>query len=398
MWLRLFLAVSFFSGVLAAPAADAGYAYSPADVKSGKALSSLAKNAYSNAMSRLEKQAKGTFQHTTSLPERSRRTLAPKEKQSFIEAVKCVRSKPSLYPPGAVPGSKSLYDDFIAVHLNQTLFIHLTGTFLTWHRYYIHHYESRLNACGYSGPLPYWEWGLDTSDITRSPIFDGSPLSLGGNGQFIPHLGLQMPQPIPPTIISIPPGTGSGCVTTGPFNNLTMRLGPVAMPNYGNTNSTSVADPLGDNLRCLKRDLNTAVLAKYSSFANSTSLILESADVEHFQAVMQADPRYITGELGVHGGGHFSIGGDPGSDPFISPGDPAFWLHHGQVDRLYWIWQQLDWERRQGVFGTSTFLSFPPTTDVTVEDSIDLGVLTTPVKIKSLMSTTGGTPLCYVYQ
>lgn len=299
-----------------------------------------------------------------------RRTLAPKDKQSFIDAVKCVRAKPSLYPPGAVPGSKSLYDDFIAVHLNQTLFIHLTvstfiplstaphitrgsslltnqGTFLTWHRYYIYWYEKQLNACGYPGTLPYWEWGLDVNKVEASPIFDGSPLSLGGNGKFIPHAGLMMPQPIPPTIISIPPGTGSGCVTTGPFGALTMRLGPVSMPGYGNTNYTGVADPLGDNLRCLKRDLNSFVAAKYSSFYNTTSLILESADVEHFQAIMQGDARYVTGELGVHGGGHFTIGGDPGSDPYISPGDPVFYLHHSQVDRLYWVWQNLDWANRQ---------------------------------------------------
>jgi tyrosinase len=156
-----------------------------------------------------------------------------------------------------------------------------------------------------------------------------------------------MPQPIPPTIISLPPGTGSGCVTTGPFGNLTMRLGPVAMPNYGNTNSTAALDPLADNFRCLKRDLNTYSLAKYSSFYNTTNLILNSPNVGIFQGLMQGDPRYITGDLGVHGGGHFTIGGDPGSDPFISPGDPAFWLHHGQVDRLYWIWQNLDWANRQ---------------------------------------------------
>ncbi|MDF2435340.1 MAG: tyrosinase, partial [Mucilaginibacter sp.] len=49
-------------------------------------------------------------------------------------------------------------------------------------------------------------------------------------------------------------------------------------------------------------------------------------------------------------------------------------------------------------FGTSTFLSFPPTTNVTLNDNIDLGVLTTPVKIRNLMDTVGGTPLCYVYQ
>jgi len=41
------------------------------------------------------------------------------------------------------------------------------------------------------------------------------------------------------------------------------------------------------------------------------------------------------------------MGGDPGSDPFISPGDPAFYLHHGQVDRVYWIWQNLDFANRK---------------------------------------------------
>lgn len=35
-------------------------------------------------------------------------------------------AKPTILPPGQVPGSKSLFDDFVAVHLNQTLFIHQT--------------------------------------------------------------------------------------------------------------------------------------------------------------------------------------------------------------------------------------------------------------------------------
>lgn len=52
--------------------------------------------------------------------------------------------------------------------------------------------------------------------------------------------------------------------------------------------------------------------------------------------------------MGVHGGGHSSIGGVGGhaADPVISPYDPAFWLTHGQLDRVYWIWQMLDLESR----------------------------------------------------
>jgi tyrosinase len=91
------------------------------------------------------------------------------------------------------------------------------------------------------------------------------------------------------------------------------------------------------------------------------------------------------------------MAGDPGADAFISPGDPAFYLHHGQIDRLYWIWQNLDFARRQGVWGTNTFLDFPPSANTTVNDLIDISPLAGPVTIKSLMNTVGGTPFCYVY-
>ena len=51
----------------------------------------------------------------------------------------------------------------------------------------------------------------------------------------------------------------------------------------------------------------------------------------------------------------------------------------------------------QNVFGTNTFLDFPPSPSTTVNDNIDLGVLAAPVQIKDLMNTVGGSPLCYVY-
>ena len=55
-----------------------------------------------------------------------RRALSKNDRKSFIRAVFCLKSKPSVYPAGAVPGSKSLYDDFVGIHLNNTLFIHLS--------------------------------------------------------------------------------------------------------------------------------------------------------------------------------------------------------------------------------------------------------------------------------
>jgi hypothetical protein len=40
------------------------------------------------------------------------------------------------------------------------------------------------------------------------------------------------------------------------------------------------------------------------------------------------------------------MGGDPGRDFFTSPGDPLFYLHHGMIDRTWWIWQSLDKKTR----------------------------------------------------
>lgn len=68
--------------------------------------------------------------------------------------MKCLQTKPSILAAGVAPGSKSLYDDFEYVHINQTLIIHLTGNFFTWHRYFISIYEKKLQECGYNGKEP----------------------------------------------------------------------------------------------------------------------------------------------------------------------------------------------------------------------------------------------------
>ena len=205
-----------------------------------------------------------------------------------------------------------------------------------WHRYYIHIFEQKLHECGYTGSLPYWEWGLDAYNPHASPIFDGSDTSLGSDGAFIagPPMVLNIPGNVNPIVLA--KGTGGGCVTTGPFKDMTVHLGPITQ-----------ADPTADNPRCLKRDLNADAGKRFASFRNTTDLIINSPNIEVFRTTMEGDPRYIPDSLGVHGGGHFMISGDPGSDAFISSGDPAFYLHHGEIDRVYWIWQMLDFQNRQ---------------------------------------------------
>lgn len=102
---------------------------------------------------------------------------------------------------------------------------------------------------------------------------------------------------------------------------MTVNLGPVdptlAEPEVKSTGAGSAYNP-----RCLKRDISSWVSSQWNTDANSTTLITQNPDIYWFQTVMQGD--FANGVYGVHTGGHFTFGGDPGGDIFSSPGDPAY--------------------------------------------------------------------------
>ncbi|KAH6671794.1 tyrosinase [Halenospora varia] len=318
-------------------------------------------------------------------------TLSTTERKSYTDAVLCLMSKPAKTDQTQVPGAKTRYDDFLFTHINQTLTIHGTANFLSWHRYFTWTYEQALrNECGYKGYQPYWNWGKWANDPLNSPIFDGSDYSMSGNGAYEAH---NCTNALPTGLNCIPPGNGGGCINSGPFKNMVVNLGPVsptlAEPEVVANNGTVY------NPRCLKRDVSQWVSSRFTSDANSTTLINNNPDVYWFQTVMQGD--FASGEFGVHTGGHFTIGGDPGGDIFTSPGDPAFYLHHAQIDRTWWIWQNQDIKNRQNaISGTITLNNSPPSRNGTLSDTISLGVNADPIAISQLMSTIDG-PLCYIY-
>lgn len=218
---------------------------------------------------------------------------------------------------------------------------------------------------------------------------------MSGNGDFIPDQGdiyLRFGD-LPPVVL--PTGTGGGCVTSGPFKNFTVNLGPFALTLPGDKVGTT-ANPLAHNPRCLKRDLTTAIVRKYANAPAVVNLILGSKTIEQFQNTMQGVPG--SGNIGVHGGGHYALGGDPGRDVFVSPGDPVFFMHHAMIDRVWWIWQSLDLkDRREAIHGTGTFFNQPPSPPTTLNDVIDLGYAGgRPRKMRELMSTTDEA-FCYTY-
>lgn len=158
-----------------------------------------------------------------------------------------------------------------------------------------------------TGALPYWEWGLDIVNPAASPVFDGSDTSLGSDGAFIPHDGLRLRQPFSKNLIVLQPGSGGGCVSRGPFHNMTVHIGPAALAQYGSEKAFNVSNPLEDLPRCLKRDLNAYVARTYCSFRNTTALITGQKNIRDFGALLQGDDRFFPNTLGVHGGGHFII-------------------------------------------------------------------------------------------
>lgn len=100
--------------------------------------------------------------------------------------------------------------------------------------------------------------------------------------------------------------------------------------------------------------------------------------------------------------GHFAYGGDPARDLYISPADPAFWLHHTMFDKVWWLWQMQDPENRifgnNTVAGTNTMMDTPASANTTVDDYVEYGYAAGPPRqIKDLLSTMDG-PFCYIYE
>lgn len=71
------------------------------------------------------------------------------------------------------------------------------------------------------------------------------------------------------------------------------------------------------------------------------------------------------------------------------------------ADRVWWIWQNLKpVERTFQIAGTRTMANIPPSANATIEDILNLGVVTpanAPASaLKHNLSTVAG-PYCYIY-
>jgi tyrosinase len=191
----------------------------------------------------------------------------------------------------------------------------------------------------------------------------------GGNGPLMAPTPEQNP-------LNITGGTGGGCVQTGPFTSDKFTL------NF----------PTPD---CLRRDFIPAIMNSFAD-ARLVARVLAQPDYTSFARELEGIPSFS--QPNIHGSGHFGVGGVLGTagNAANSPGDPLFFLHHGNIDHIYWMWQQKDPKTRMKQVGGPVVPFDYSGTNVTLDFEVGMGALAKSVKLRDLMDTKGPV-LCYTY-
>ncbi|KAJ3277346.1 hypothetical protein HK104_003374, partial [Borealophlyctis nickersoniae] len=216
------------------------------------------------------------------------REYSPEQRDRFVQAILCLRQQDTKLP--ADVGSPSAYDDFVYVHWQANNHAHITANFPPWHTGFLMMFEQALSTCGWTEPLPYWDWSYDSQAPERSDIWN--PRWFGGNGN----------------------GNGN-CIAQGPFANQPARF-PTEHP-------------------CIRRnfqgrDPRTGVAIMNPQFSPVEMDFM--IDVETYHQVREALENH------PHNSIHSEIGGDM-SNPQTSTNDPIFFLHHNNIDRWWRRWQ-----------------------------------------------------------
>ncbi|ELU41097.1 Tyrosinase domain-containing protein [Rhizoctonia solani AG-1 IA] len=248
------------------------------------------------------------------------RTLSQDQRDQFHKAVKCLQDKPSALN---VEESRNLYDDFTYVH------------------YTIN--ETTMADCGYSDPMPYWDWTRDSTPETfrNSEIFDNEK-GFGDDGTGKTNW------------------TDGLCVEDGPYAGL----------------HVNVPEP-----HCLTRQFNISEQLMTNWTKSLVDEIMEYPDYLSFWNNTERHP---------HDNIHRIVGGDLKRQ--YSSNDPLFFLHHAQVDRLWTLWQGRN-ETRLHDYAGNTVQNMTANTASLGDEMFTLGFA--PERdVQSLMDTMAS-GLCY---
>lgn len=187
----------------------------------------------------------------------------------------------------------------------------------------------------------------------------------------------------------------TGCVVDGPFveKNWKCNMGPEKNTAY--------------NPRCMRRDIAPSfAISKLNQSRVDWTLEADS----YYEFDIRVEGGITVPTHGYHGGGHLGIGGDLGEvgDVYTSPGDPLFYMHHANMDRLWNKWQHKDWPARmKDISGPDTQFACPfdffgdvAYKNITLDYVMNFDNLVPNRQyfaVKDVMDIQGGT-LCYKYQ
>lgn len=132
----------------------------------------------------------------------------------------------------------------------------------------------------------------------------------------------------------------------------------------------------------------------------------------YFDFHVELEGQPITTSHRIHDGGHVAVGGEmsnfyssPGgqqiifSSPFqetklVVKSDPLFYLHHANLDRIWWNWQQMLPSRLYEISGRST--PDPPYENITLNFQLEMGNQARSVPIRDVMDIHDDSN-CYTY-
>lgn len=277
--------------------------------------------------------------------------LTLEERADFVDGVLALKSTPSPYDP-----SLSYYDQFVAWHVALSdcnpadplalhrQMSHAGPMFLPWHRQYLLLFEDALRAVtGKDIAVPYWDW---TDPASVASVFAED--FMGGDGD---------------------PSEGYA-VMTGPFRKGNWKL---VVGNYGLEWGTSATTYLARHFGSFpgsKLPTQADVAEAFAAPSYDVAPFDESSDPAKsfrnalegweepvgFSASLCAPDGVISGvplrDLKLHNIVHVWVGGTIGLSPegikifgtmtvpLASPNDPAFFLHHANIDRLWAEWQE----------------------------------------------------------
>jgi tyrosinase len=267
------------------------------------------------------------------------RDFSNSDRNALTDGIKCLLNKPAS---GNFPPARNRYEDFVRVHQQYSPNIHNNAKFLLWHRYFLWTFEQVLREeCGFNRAFTWWDETKDAGQFAKSTIF--TPEFFG----------------------SLPgPTNGAGtCIRDGAFKDITLHIGPGS----------------GQSDHCLSRAVDETATAQCSK------------DFENYCMSRSSYPDFEScWEFGPHGYGHNGIGSVM-ADVMGSVGDPAFWMHHTYIDRVYRVWQNADVSRRTTISGKNADGS-----PLTLDTGIYVGGIRPDVKVRDVLDTLNGV-MCYRY-